>query len=144
MTILGKIPFKGNTYVLSGEDLGSTYTTKMANTGIEIPQELQGKVTVYYSENETPDKELDKIENGWKTAEQIGDWDKIKTYLINFGETNVNYGTEYVFYYMVQIPSGLAFNNVSYSHHGVYFYMNTPEGKYKTETEPSKIGLQTK
>ena len=77
VTILGKIPFKGNTYVLSGEDLGSTYTTKMANTGIEIPQELQGKVTVYYSENETPDKELDKVENGWKTAEQIGDWDKI-------------------------------------------------------------------
>ncbi len=142
VTILGKIPFKGNTYVLSGEDLGSTYTTKMANTGIEIPQELQGKVTVYYSENETPDKELDKVENGWKTAEQIGDWDKIKTYLINFGETNVNYGTEYVFYYMVQIPSGLSFNNVSYSHHGVYFYMNTPEGKYKTETEPSKIGLR--
>lgn len=142
IAILGKIPFKGNNYVLSGEDLGSTYTTKMANTGIEIPQELQGKVTVYYSENETPDKELDKVENGWKTAEQIVDWDKVKTYLINFGETNVNYGTEYVFYYIVQIPSGLSFNNVSYSHHGVYFYMNTPEGKYKTETEPSKIGLR--
>ena len=84
VVMLGKIPFEGNTYVLSGEDLGSEFTTKMTNKGIEVPEALQGKVTVYYSENETPDKDLSNTENGWKTAENITNWDNIKTYLIDF------------------------------------------------------------
>ena len=63
--ILGKIPFEGNTYVISGGELGSTFTTKMTETGIEIPQELQGIATVYYSDNENPDRDLSKVENNW-------------------------------------------------------------------------------
>ena len=50
--IIGKIPFEGNKYVLSGEDLGSTFTTKMTEAGITVPQDLQQYVTVYYSEME--------------------------------------------------------------------------------------------
>ena len=34
--ILGKIPFEGNTYVINGADLGSTFTSKMTNAGIEL------------------------------------------------------------------------------------------------------------
>ena len=37
--VLGKIPFEGNTYVISGSDLGSTFTTKMQDTGIIVPEE---------------------------------------------------------------------------------------------------------
>ena len=65
--ILGKIPFEGNTYVLSGGDLESNFTTKMKNTGIQIPAELQEIATVYYSDQETPDRDLAKAENNWKT-----------------------------------------------------------------------------
>ena len=56
--ILGKIPFEGNTTALTNQDLGSTFTTKMTATGLELPEELEGKVDVYYSENETPTKDI--------------------------------------------------------------------------------------
>ena len=142
VVMLGKIPFEGNTYVLSGEDLGSEFTTKMTNKGIEVPEALQGKVTVYYSENETPDKDLTNESNGWKTAENVTNWDNVKTYLIDFQDVEIASGAEYTFYYTIQVPNGLDYNKKTFSHHGVYFSLKTPEGKYKTQTEPNKLGIR--
>ena len=140
--ILGKIPFEGNTYVINGADLGSTFTTTMANTGIELPEELKEIARVYYSENENPDRDLTKSENGWKSAEEVENWDNIKTYLIDLGNYVMEAGKEFVFNYVVEIPNGLAFNEVAYSHHAIYFCLDTDEGKYRTETEPNKLGLR--
>ena len=140
--ILGKIPFEGNTYVLSGGDLGSTFTTKMTNTGIEVPEELKGIVKIYYSDNENPDRDLSKVENNWKTAEEVENWDNIKTFLIDLGDYVMESGKEFVFNYTVKIPNGLEFNQVAYSHHGVYFCLDTDQGKYRTETEPNKLGFR--
>ena len=140
--ILGKIPFEGNTYVLSEGDLGSQFTTKMENTGIEIPDELQGRIDVYYSENENPDKELDNADNGWKLADQVENWDNIKSYLIDFKDEIVEVRDDYTFYYTVRIPNNVEYNKVAYSHHGIYFTLNTPEGKYKSKTEPNRIGIR--
>ena len=142
VVMLGKIPFEGNTYVFSGEDLGSEFTTKMTDAGIEVPEKLKDKVVVYYSENETPDKDLTKESNGWKTAENITNWDNIKTFLIDFKDTEVASGAEYIFYYTIKVPNGLDYNKKSFSHHGVYFALKTDEGKYKTQTEPNKLGLR--
>ena len=140
--MLGKIPFEGNTYVISGADLGSEFTTKMTDAGIEVPEALQGKVTVYYSENETPDKDLTKESNGWKTSENVTNWDNIKTFLIDFKDMEIASGAEYTFYYTIKVPNGLDYNKKSFSHHGVYFALKTTEGKYKTQTEPNKLGLR--
>ena len=140
--ILGKIPFEGNTYVLSGSSLGSTFTTKMVDTGIEIPQDLLDTATIYYSTNENPDRDLSNGENGWQTSEEVTNWDEIKTFLIDLGDYVMPTGQEYVFYYTVKIPNGLEFNQVSFSHHGVYFALDTEDGKYRTQTEPNKIGLR--
>ena len=140
--ILGKIPFEGNTYVINGADLGSTFTTKMMNAGIELPEELKEIARVYYSENENPDRDLTKSENGWKSAEEVENWDNIKTYLIDLGNYVMEAGKEFVFNYVVEIPNGLAFNEVAYSHHAIYFCLDTDEGKYRTETEPNKLGLR--
>ena len=140
--LLGKIPFEGNTYVISGEDLKSSFSTKMTEAGLEIPEELKGKIKVYYSENENPTRDLTDGENNWKTANQIENWDNIKTFLIDFEDEVMEVGAEYTFYYNVKIPNGLAFNQTAYSHHGVYFVLNTPEGKYRSQTEPNKIGIR--
>ena len=139
--VLGKIPFKGNSYAISAGDMGSTYTTKMVNTGIEIPEELKESVTVYYSENENVDKNLENEANGWKTAEEVSNWDNIKTYLIDFGEYQIPKSEKIVFYYTIQLPKGLKYNDVSYSHHGVYFCLDTSEGKYRTQIESGKTGI---
>ncbi len=140
--ILGKIPFEGNTYVISGNKLGSTFTTKMIKTGIQVPEELREIVKVYYSENESADKDLNKAENNWKTAEQVESWDNIKTFLIDLGDYVMPTGKEFIFNYTVKIPNGLAFNKVSYSHHGVYFCLDTEQGKYRTQTEPNRLGFR--
>ena len=140
--ILGKIPFEGNTYVISGGDLGSTFTTKMISTGIVVPEELQQYATVYYSEKENPSRDLTDEQNGWKTAEEVTNWDNVKTYLIDLGDYIMPTGKEYVFNYTVKIPNGLEFNKVSFSHHGVFFSLDTDQGKYKTQTEPNKLGFR--
>ena len=140
--ILGKIPFEGNTYAISGENLNSEFTTRMKDTGITVPEDLQQYATLYYSENENPDRDLTNEQNGWKTAEEVTNWDNIKTYLIDLGEYVMPTETEYVFNYTVKIPEGIELNKVSYSHHGVYFSIDTDQGKYKTQTEPDKLGFR--
>ena len=114
----------------------------MTEAGITVPQDLQQYVTVYYSENGEADNDITKAENGWKTAEQVTNWDNIKTYLIDLGSYVMPTGAEYVFNYTVKIPNGLEFNQVSYSHHGITFSLDTDQGKYRTQTEPNKIGLR--
>ena len=140
--VLGKIPFENNTAVVSGENLSSEFTTKMTNAGIEIPEALQGKVAVYYSESENPDKDLSKESNGWKTAENVSDWDAVKTFLINLQEVKLEAGDEYTFYYTVKVPNGVEYNKKAFSQCGVYFALNTPDGKFKTQVEPAKLGIR--
>ena len=140
--LIGKIPFEGNTYVLSGGNLNSDFTTTMTNAGLQIPESLKNKVTVYYSENETPNKNINDNTNGWKTKEQVTDWSKIKTFIIDFKNTKIERGAEYTFYYTVEVPNGIEFNKTAFSHHGIYFSLDTAEGKYRTSTEPNKIGIR--
>ena len=140
--IIGKIPFEGNTYTLSGGSLSSTFTTKMKSTGITVPQALQSSVTVYYSSNTNPTNDLTNPSNGWTLAQNVTNWDNIRTYAIDFGNTVLSSQDEYTFYYTVKVPTGLSFNQVSYSHHGVYFSLDTQDGKYRTQTEPNKVGIR--
>ena len=140
--IIGRVPFKGNTYVLKGGDLGSTFNTTMTEEGIIIPEELQDQVKIYYSENENADKNILKEENQWKLKENVSNWDNVKSFLIDFCEYVIPTGKEYIFNYTIKLPKGLKFNEVAYSQHGVYFNLDTNEGKYETEVESNKLGLR--
>lgn len=140
--VLGKIPFEGNTYLLENEPLGSTYTTNIKNNGITIPDEIKDKVTIYYSELENPTKELTNSENKWKRTEEISDWTKIKSFLIDMTSISMESGKEYLYSYEIELPAGLSYNDVSYSHYAIFFCLDTPEGKYRTQTAPNKIGIR--
>ena len=140
--VLGKIPFEGNTYVLSQGDLKSEFNTCMKNTGIIVPEELENKVIIYYSTKENPSKNLNDANNEWTLTEDVENWNDIKTWMIDFKDTVIQPGIEHIFYYTVEIPYGTEFNKVSYSHHAVYFCLDTPEGKYRTQTEPNRIGVR--
>lgn len=142
ITILGKIPFEGNTYTLTGNDLGSQFTTKMTNGGIQLPQQVINVAKVYYSENENTSKDLTDESNGWKTAEQVENWDNIKTYIIDLSSYVMPQGEELIFNYIIKIPNEIDYNKVAYSHHGVYFSLDTTEGKYQTQTQSNKIGFK--
>ncbi len=137
--ILGKIPTKGNTFAINGNDLGSTYNTTMTNAGIQVPDELKDKVTIYYSEQINPTKDLDDLQNGW--LKDPTDFSKVKSFLIDLGDYVLQPKESYTFTYQVNIPEGLEYNEVSYSHHGVYFTLNTNAGTLDEQTEPAKLGL---
>lgn len=141
--ILGVIPFEGNKYVISGNDLGSTFTTYMSNSGIStLTNSVKDKITVYYSTSERPNDNLADVSNGWKLAEDIDDWTKIKTYLIVLDNSyKLASGDKMEFEYEIQLPQGVDYNEVSYSEHAIYFALSTDEGLYYTSTGSAKLGF---
>lgn len=140
--ILGKIPFEGNKFILNDKNLGSNFTTTMTNDGITIPEELKEKAMVYYSEKENPDKDLLNADNGWTLKEDVKDFSKIKTYLIDVTQYTIDIGKNYSFNYTVNIPEGISYNSASYSNHAVFYELNTSGGKLQLSTEPNKVGLR--
>ena len=139
IVVLGKIPMKGNTYAISNGDMKSDFDTQVVNGGIYVPEEIKDNVSVYYSEKGEPTKDILDENNGW--IEEPQDWSKIRSYLIVFEDYSMAPGTAYKFNYEIMIPEELNYNDVSYSHHGVYFSLDTEEGKYRTYVEPNKLGF---
>lgn len=80
---------------------------------------------VYYSENENPDRNIENEANGWMLKDDVKDFTKIKTYLINIQEYTINIGKKYTFNYTVNIPEEVDYNMVSYCNHAVYYDLNT-------------------
>ncbi len=139
INILGKIPYEGNTYVINKDDLGSDYSTTMEQSGIHVPDDIKDTCEVYYSYEDEPTKDLDKESNGWlKTPD---DFSKVKSYLIVLKDYVMAKDETKDFYYTVNLPQGIDYNDISYSHYGVYFSLDTDNGKYRTQTEPNKLGL---
>lgn len=141
--ILGVVPFEGNQYVLSGNDLGSTFTAYMSNTGIiTLTDVIKDKVTIYYSTAERPNQDLSDASNGWTLAKDVQDWTKIKTYLIVLDNSHkLASGDKIEFEYEIQLPQGVDYNEVTYSEHAIYFALSTEEGLYYTSTGSAKLGF---
>ena len=141
IVVVGKTPFAGNTSQILGTDLGSTFTAKMTGP-IELPENLQGIATVYYSENETVNSDLNDAGNNWKTADEITDFSKIRTYAIDLRDYVIEKNEEYICTYEIEVPQDVNYNDVSYSTHAVYFYLETDEGKLADQTETNKLGFK--
>ena len=140
VVVVGKTPFKGNTSQILGKDLGSTYTAEMTGP-IELPEKLQGIATVYYSENEIVNNNLNDSTNNWKTEDEVIDFSKIRTYAIDLGDYKIQKGEEYICTYEIQVPQNVSYNDVTYSSHAIYFYLETDEGKLLDQTETNKLGF---
>ena len=137
--ILGRVPFEGNKYAINGQNMGSTFTATMTNEGIQLPTALKDVAKVYYSTNGEATQDLTNTKNGW--TQTPSDYSKIKSYLIDLSEHQLAKGEKHTISYNINIPAGLSYNKVAYSHHAVYFSLDTTEGKYRTQTEPNKIGF---
>ncbi len=138
--ILGRVPYEGNKYAINGNDMKSSYTVTMQDTGIIVPEKLKNIAKVYYSENGEATKDLKNLDNKWTDTPE--DWNEVKSYLIDLGEYKLNENDKYEFKYTIKLPEERVYEKVTYSHHAVYFSLNTTEGKYRTDTEPNKIGLE--
>ena len=118
--------------------MGSTFTATMKDTGIVIPEVLKDVAKVYYTENGEATQDLSNSSNGW--TETPSDFSKVKSYLVDLGTYILSKDEKENISYDISIPEGLSYNEVSYSHHAVYFSLDTEEGKYRTSTEPNKVG----
>ena len=136
----GVTPFVNNTNVIDKSQLGSTFTANIVSP-IQVPAALNGIVTVYYSENELPTNDINDLNNGWKVASDITDWNNIKTYLISFGNYVMKSGETYTFTYDLKVPDNI-YNDISFSHHAIYFSLITDAGKYPTSTATQKLGIR--
>ena len=141
IVVVGKTPFAGNTSQVLGNDLGSTFTANMTGP-IELPEELQGIAKVYYSENEIVNNNINDSSNNWKTEEEITDFSKIRTYAIDLSDYTIEKSEAYICTYEIEVPQDVNYNDVSYSTHAVYFYLETNEGKLADQTETNKLGFR--
>lgn len=144
--IIGKIPFEGNNYIINGKNMNSKYTTLMKDSGIHISEDNpDGSINgtkIYYSEAEKPTTDLEDISNGWKTKDEVTNWDKIKSYLIWIDNYEIRVGEDIRFDYIVRIPENISLNHAFYSNHAVFFSLETDDGALDLHTEPNKVGIK--
>ena len=146
VAILGKIPYKNNTYIINGKPLKSEFTTTITDEGIKpannMNDSIKQKTVVHYSEKETPTKDLENNENGWMTSNEVIDWSKIKSYLIEIRDNRIQSGEEIAFNYDVTLPNGIDLNDEAFSTHAIYFALDTEGGMINLSTEPTKVGVK--
>ena len=142
MQIIGRTFYEGNKYLLAEKDLKSEYTAKMMSS-IGIPQSVQNKATVYYSEEEDVTPTLENEANHWKSESEISNFENIKTYLITINDYKLTPNENLTFSYDIEIPGNLDYEKIAFGTHAVFFTVNFPEGKYKTSVEPTKVGIRT-
>ena len=138
--IIGKLPFVDNKYIINGKNMNSEFDAKLDESGISLPEELNGKATIYYSEKENPSLSLEDSENGWTTI--VEDYTKIKSYLIDLNDYEMPIGKELSFNYKIKIPDDVSLNQAAFSNHAIYFSLKTEGGKLSLATEPNKVGLR--
>ena len=148
--VIGRIPFTGNKSIIEQSDLKSNFTVTMGKDGISIPENLKGKIDIYYTNNENADVDLGKNENNWRKLEDISNQDElnafiseIKSYLIDFKSTEIASDKEYEFSYNVTIPETVEYNKIAYSNHAVYYNVETEDGMLQLSTAPAKLGIKS-
>lgn len=119
VVLLGRIPFEGNKNIVNGQDLGSTFTTKLiseikSETGLKADQ-----MKVYYSANGEATKEINDVENGWVTDRSLaGD---VKSFMVVLDGYTFKTGEILGFSYMAEIPANLERRQNTFGTFAMYF-----------------------
>lgn len=142
ISILGRIPFEGVKDITSGEDLGTTLTTKMVSK--ITPDELnETEFRYYYSENGDATQDLNDSSNGW--TEDVSTLDNVKTFLIVpvDSEYKMDSATKLRFTYEYEIPENLEHNAEIYGTFATYYTNNTDVATINDVSEADLVGLVT-
>lgn len=139
--ILGRTPSEGNRDMVTGEEIGSTFTAKVASKIRVVSGIDESKITVYYSTNSEATEDVELETNNWQT--EIKKLEEIKSYLILI-DGEMSTGDIMKFEYDVEIPEGLEKQESTYSMFKV-FYTNLDEklqGQEESTTSPT-VGVST-
>ena len=138
--ILVKLPRKENKYVINGGDLGSEFDAYLQEGSIELPDEFRNAKIYYTDVLEDLTKDIDDLANGW-TEEGPEDFNDVTAFLIDLGDYALSTSERRNITYKITISNEVNYNDVSFSHHAVFFCLDTENGKYRTQTEPNKLGF---
>lgn len=140
ISILVRVPFKGNKTVLTDEELGTTIDSKMLST-ISQQNPYSNNFKFYYSENGEATKDLSKSENGWQ--EHVDDITKIKSCLIVGNNYQMQAGETQKFYYSLDVAGNIPYNNNILSNFGTYYTELSPEANRKDASQSDIVGITT-
>ena len=138
LTILGRLPFKDNKNIATGENLGTTTNTKLSG---EITTESKFEnIEIYYSDNGEATTDLSKLANNW--TKDFTALANIKSFMIKVNETiaqsdiiNINYNFE--------IPANLEHNAYMYQDIVAYYNNNREIAKISETTQADIMCLTT-
>ena len=82
ISILGRIPSQGNKKVDTNTDLGSTFTTQLAQ-GLAVSNVNDSDFSLYYSDNQNATTDLENTDNAWSTTPMTSS----KSFLIVFNDS---------------------------------------------------------
>lgn len=122
--ILGRLPFKGNKNLVTGEDLKSTFDITL-KSAISVEGIDEARITIYYSTNAEATTDLSQTANAWTTT--VDNYETVKSYLIIVDGT-LNTADMISFSYTAQIPSNLEYNETAIENYIVYFNNNLATG----------------
>lgn len=126
VNILGRIPFKDNKNMKTGESLGSNFDTTI-KTAISVSKVNSENVVIYYSDNGEATNDIENANNNWKT--EITDFTNIKSYLIVLKDYTFLKSDTITFNYEVNIPANLEKNQTSYAMYVVNYTMNNAQSQ---------------
>lgn len=141
VVLIGRIPFKGNKDVITGEDLETTTTGVMKDF---IKEDIQNfnMSTIYYSTNEKANKSLEDGANGWRLAEYVENINEVKSYMIVV-KGSVAPGTVLKYNYDFEIPENLPYEVSMVGSFGAYYNNNTDVAVVYESTIADKVGVTT-
>ena len=140
VVVLGRLPFKDNKSIISGENLGTTVDTTLKSE--IVPSGINREnITIYYSENGEATTDLSNSANGWTTNPQ--DYSKIKSFLAVTNNYTLQSATAFSLGFNIEIPDNLQHNNNIFPTFATY-YINSVDGTGNLEVvEADKVGLTT-
>lgn len=139
IVLIGRTAFKGNTDVISNEDLGTTTDTKVID---KVKEDVQNGNTakIYYSTNPTANKDLEDKSNGW--TEEITDLASIKSYMIVI-EGDVAAGSVLRYTYDFEIPENLPYEAKITGSFGAYYNNSSDVAVVYESSSADHVSLST-
>lgn len=138
LTVLGRLPFKGNKNIVTGKELGTTIDTKLTSP-IIIDSRFEN-IEIYYSDNGDANTNLSVEQNHW--TKDINELESVKSYMVKINET-ISQSDVINIKYNFEIPANLEHNTYLYQDVVAFYNNNRNIAKVNEMSQADLMGLTT-
>lgn len=139
VVLIGRTPFKGNTDLISNEDLGTTTDVRLVDA---IKEDAKNTNTskIYYSSNPNATRDLNSNANGW--TQDVQDLSSVKSYMIVI-EGELAAGSTVRYTYDFEIPENLPYEAKILGTFGSFYNNMKQEAVVFETTTADNVVLET-